>query len=108
MKEKHFNDIFESDIYYRFQNFKFYFSSNLRLQKFKNHFEDYAKNEALKLIYRYNLKADVESFKLMFVFAFYLKCEIRGFRVEKYTNDEFNILICTIKELPTFSVMGVE
>ena len=104
---KHYNDINESDIYYRFQNFKFYFSSNLRKEKFVSNFEDFSKNEAYKLIYRYNLKANIDSFKLMFIFAYYLKCERRGFKVEEFSNDEFNVLIKTFKEIPTFEIKGI-
>ena len=104
---KNYNDINESDIFCRFQNFKFYFSSDLRKEKFASNFEEYSKNEAFKLIFRYNLKADIDSFKLMFIFSYYFKCERRGFKVERYSDDEFNVLLMTYYEIPTFMITGV-
>lgn len=104
---KNFNNILESDIFCRFQNYKFFFSSNIRKKKFEENFEKYAENESYKLIYRYNLNLDFESLKFMFINCYYMKCEKRGFRVEEYSSDEFNVLLRKINEAPKFTITGV-
>lgn len=103
-KLKNYNDLNESDIFCRFQNYEFYFSSYLRMEKFKDNFESYAKNEALKLIYRYDLNIDFESLKLMFIFSYYTKIEKRGFRVIHYFD---NIKQNEYNEKPLFMITGV-
>lgn len=107
MDSKIYNNINDSDIFCRCQNFKFYFSSNLRKEKFEKNYEDYADNEAYKIIYRYNLNIDFDSLKLMFIFSYYEKCEKRGIRIEKYSDDEFNVMIKRYNETPLFYITGV-
>ena len=107
MNSNNFNNVYDSNIFYCCHKFKFYFSSELRQHKFKENAIEFAKNETYKLMYRYNLNIDFDSFCLLFLFSYYNKIEKRGFRVEQYRDEERKQLVRTILEFPKFDITGV-
>lgn len=94
----------ESDIFYRFQNFKFYFSSEKIRERFIKKVDSYAEEELLKLEIRYKVPIS-ESFKIYFIFALYNKVEIRGFKVEQLLDER--TIKRTLYELPKFEITGL-
>lgn len=59
-------------------DFKFYFSSLFYKNKFKRIYEEFIKNETLKLNIRYNGNIELNN---MLLLSIYKKIEKRGFRV---------------------------
>lgn len=78
VRYKVFANINESNYYYDCYGYRFYFSSKIYLEKFKNRLNEYIENEKIKLKNRY--KVDIVSNSSL-VIAFYCKLETRGFRV---------------------------
>lgn len=101
--EKVYLNVNESDIFYRFQNFKFYFSSKAVQKRFIKKLELYINEEKNKLINKYGISIEELSFNLMFAFILYNKTEKRGFKVEKYCN---NVKTYEILEMPKFAIWG--
>lgn len=101
MQDKVYLNVNESDIFYRFQNFKFYFSSKATRERFIRKLDLYIEAETNKLVNKYNISINMESFGLMFAFILYNKTEKRGFKVEKYVN---NIKTKDITCMPFFSI----
>lgn len=103
MNEKVFLNVDDSDIFYRYHNFKFYFSSRATRERFIRKLEDFIKSETSKFINKYNVAIDFDN---LFSFVLYNKTEKRGFKVEKFTGftDENKILV--IKEMPKFTIWG--
>lgn len=102
MKKVYLN-VEESDIFYRFQNYKFYFSSEATRDRYIRKLEEYIKAETDKFIIKYGILVEKESFYISFAFILYSKTEKRGFKVEEY-ND--NIKMRDIKSLPIFAIWG--
>lgn len=94
----------ESDIFYRFQNFKFYFSSEKIRERFINKVETYTEEEIIKLEIRYKVPIS-DSFKIFFAFSLYNKIEIRGFKVEQLLDER--VVKRTLYELPKFEIIGL-
>ena len=67
-----------------YNNYKFYFSSEYYLNKFKDKFKNFIEEENYKLqsIFKINL-----DFKEMLLIYLYLKIEKRGFRIDTYVNN---------------------
>lgn len=99
--EKVYLNVNESDIFYRFQDFKFYFSSVATRKRFIKKSETFIQEEKLKFINKYDVGLEDSSFDLLFAFILYHKTEKRGFKVEQYIeNHKFR----TITELPKFRI----
>lgn len=94
----------ESDIFYRFQDFKFYFSSEKIRERFINKLEKYTEEELLKLEIHYKVPIS-ENFKIYFAFSLYNKTEIRGFKVEQLLDER--TVKRTLYELPKFEITGI-
>lgn len=95
MKPKVYNDINDSNYCVELNKIKIYFSSEFNKERFLKGYEEYVKEENLKIQnkYKINIKADY-----YLLFAFYKKIEKRGFRIiNKLTNTE-------IKENLTFVI----
>jgi hypothetical protein len=101
MQNKVFLNVNDSDIFYRYQNFKFYFSSKATRERFIRKLEIYIKDETNKFINKYNCSIDLITWYHMFAFILYNKTEKRGFKVEQYQD---NLKIRDIKEIPTFLI----
>ena len=82
-----YQNIEESPIFYQYENFKFYFSSQLYRRNFKNRIEEYLKEETYKIMNRYKVLNDrfFEILKEVLLISYYKKIEKRGFRV--YLNE---------------------
>lgn len=78
-------NIKESKFNFTINNIKFYFSSELYMNKFKNEYKIFIDMETIKLKnkYRINIKAD-----LMLLISFYKKIEKRGFYIKNLENNE--------------------
>ena len=57
-KIKVYQNIEESPIFYQYENFKFYFSSQFYRRNFKNRIEGYLKEESYKIMNRYKVLND--------------------------------------------------
>lgn len=73
-----FQNIEESPYFIDKYGFRFYFSSKVYLEKFKNRLDNFIEIEKIKLKNRY--KYEIFSLNKLVV-AFYCKIESRGFRV---------------------------
>ena len=100
MQDKVFLNVNDSDIFYRYQNFKFYFSSKATRDRFIRKLDLFIESEQNKLINKYNVSIE---FELFFAFVLYNKTEKRGFKVEKYSDRN---LLTTINEMPKFTIWG--
>lgn len=100
MKEVYLS-CYESDIFYRFHNLKFYFSSVARRNRFIDNHLQYIEIEKMKFRNKYHIKVDEDSLIIMLGIIFYTKCEKRGFRLEEM-NEEKEIK--TFYDLPTFKI----
>lgn len=100
MQNKVFLNVNESDIFYRFHEFKFYFSSNATRERFIKKLDLFIENETLKFVNKYDVSIE---FELLFAFILYNKTEKRGFKVEKYSDRN---LLTVINEMPKFSIWG--
>lgn len=71
-------DIFESEYYYDLDGVRYYFSSQLYMNKFKENVLNYVNENSIKLKLRYKININ---FDLFFTLSYYKKIEKRGFRV---------------------------
>ena len=74
-----YNDIDESIYNIEIGDMKFYFSSQFYLEKFKNEYETYLKEETDKLRIKFKCNINADN---MILILLYKKIEKRGFRVE--------------------------
>lgn len=74
----------ESNYRFEYENYIFIFSSEFYLQKFKNEYIQYIKDETVKLNYRFKtiVYADI-----LLLFNLYRKIEKRGFKVYYRTDN---------------------
>lgn len=100
MKEVYLS-CYDSDIFYRYHNIKFYFSSVARRLRFIETHESFIESEKMKFRNKYHIKVEDESLKEMLAFIFYMKCEKRGFKAEVYDEKE---ITKTFYDLPTFNI----
>lgn len=77
-------DIFESDYYYDLDGVRYYFSSQLYLNKFKNNVINYVNENSIKLKLRYKINLN---FDLFLTLSYYRKVEKRGFRVVELSSE---------------------
>lgn len=92
-------DIYESDYYYDLDGIRYYFSSQLYLNKFKDNVINYVNENSIKLKLRYKINLN---FDLFFTLSYYKKVEKRGFRVvdistEKTISKDIIILNTIVK-----------
>lgn len=88
-------DLLESDYIYEYKDFKFYFSSQTYLTKFKERIKDFVAMESIKMDIYFNVTGDYEKILLL---KLYRKIEKRGFRVV-YKNRYLTIpyhLVCEV------------
>ena len=77
-------DIYESDYYYDLDGIRYYFSSQLYLNKFKDNVINYVNENSIKLKLRYKINLN---FDLFFTLSYYKKVEKRGFRVVELSSE---------------------
>ena len=97
-----FLNIDDSGIFYRYQNYKFYFSSRATRERFIKKLESFINEETMKFKIKYKVEINEESFKLMFAFVLYSKTEKRGIKIEDEVNKNF------IKVIPSFEINMLE
>lgn len=102
-ERKTFLNVKDSDIFYRYLDFKFYFSSTERRQMFINRLEKYISEEETKFMNRYNVH--LVDFEMIFAFSLYSKIEKRGIKIEQLT-DERNVKR-TFESIPYFTIYGI-
>lgn len=78
MANKVYNDLRESPFVVEYEGFSLYFSSAFHKNKFKKNIDNYIKEETLKFQNRYKVRISMID---VFIFAYYKKCETRGFRI---------------------------
>lgn len=77
-------DIYESDYYYDLDGVRYYFSSQLYLNKFKDNVMNYVNENSIKLKLRYKINLN---FDLFLTLSYYRKVEKRGFRVVELSTE---------------------
>lgn len=77
-------DIYESDYYYDLDGVRYYFSSQLYLNKFKDNVMNYVNENSIKLKLRYKINLN---FDLFLTLSYYKKVEKRGFRVVELSTE---------------------
>lgn len=80
-------DLKESEFFYKYNGLKFFFSSQMYLQKFKLNVGNYVKEENIKLKNRYKIKCD---FSIYLLLSYYKQIEKRGFYVLGLNNEKIN------------------
>lgn len=101
--EKVYLKVEDSDIFYRYLGFKFYFSSNKKRSIFINKVESsYLDLENAKFLNLYKVHINLE---IPFLFSLYAKTEKRGFKVEELLDTK--VVKRTFYELPEFKVYGI-
>lgn len=93
--------VYESDITYRFRNFRFYFSSKVRQERFIKGSTLFIEEEKMKFRNKYRIPINDETFEEMLSCIYYMRCEKRGFRADYFEDSK---LICTFYDLPTFKI----
>lgn len=78
-------DIYESDYFYDLDGIRYYFSSQLYLNKFKENVINYVNENSIKLKLRYKINLN---FDLFFTLSYYKKVEKRGFRVVDISSEK--------------------
>ena len=101
LENKVYLNVHESDIFYRFYEYKFYFSSRATRERFIRKLDLFIEAERNKFINKYNCSVDEESFNLMFGFILYNKTEKRGFKVERYIK---SVKVKELEEMPIFRI----
>ena len=99
---KNYLSVNDSDIFYRCQNFKFYFSSVKRRETFIKNLDSFIKDENIKFINKYNVI--IEDFEILLLFSLYQKVEDKGIKIEQLIDNK--IIKRTYKEIPTFKIYG--
>ncbi len=88
MKPKVYNDINDSNYCVEIDKIKIYFSSEFNKERFLKGYEEYVKEENLKIQNKYKINIIANYYLL---FAYYKKIEKRGFRIiNKVTGAEIN------------------
>lgn len=78
MAAKVYNDINDSNYYVELDKIKIYFSSEFNKERFLNGYENYVKEENLKIQNKYKINIIANYYLL---FSFYKRIEKRGFRI---------------------------
>lgn len=78
MGSRVYNDINDSNYYVELDKLKIYFSSEFNRERFLNGYENYVKEENLKIQNKYKINIRANYYLL---FAYYRKIEKRGFRI---------------------------
>ena len=73
-----YHDINKSNYYFKYDNFTFYFSSLLYLNKFTKRYLTFIEEESAKLCSKFNMNIEA---KCLFLLYLYKLIEKRGFRV---------------------------
>ena len=68
----------ESEYYFKYNGFVFYFSSEFYKKKFADEISSFIENETLKLQVKYNVNIIIDN---LLMIALYKKIEKRGFRI---------------------------
>lgn len=91
---KVYYNLLESNIFYEYKDYKFTFSTEFLLNKFKSKFENFIYLQNARIKVKYNLNIDLF---LYFLFSFYIQTEKRGFLVYKndipLENIEFEVIL---------------
>lgn len=103
-QRKNFLNVNESDIFYRFHEFKFYFSSESKRSIFIKRIENNINEEKARFYNKYKL--ELLDSEVLFAFSFYQKIENRGFKVEQL--QDVKIVKRTFYEMPKFIYYGVD
>lgn len=83
---KIYNDINESIYVFKYDNMVFYFSSKFYLEKFKKEYNEFLKDETMKLKIKYRCTICADE---MILLLLYKRIEKRGFKV-LYCNKEID------------------
>lgn len=95
MNSKVYNDINDSNYYVELDKIKIYFSSEFNKERFLRGYEEYLKEENLKIQNKYKVNISANYYLL---FSYYKRIEKRGFRIiNKKTGAE-------IKDNLTFNI----
>jgi len=90
-------DLDESLYYYKYEKYKFYFSSRLYRENFIKKVENYVKSEKIKFEAKYNT---IVTNSVFFAFVLYSKIEKRGFRVEEIDYSNSKKIFQKIESIP--------
>lgn len=82
-------DIFDSDYIYEYENYKFYFTSEVYKRKFIERLNDEIISESLKFKEKFKFDVDMKD---LIIIRLYQKIEKRGFRIEKELEDNSKLI----------------
>lgn len=103
-QRKNFLNVNDSDIFYRYLDYKFYFSSESKRNIFIKRIENNINEEKARFYNKYKL--DLLDLEVLLAFSFYQKIENRGFKVEQLQDEK--IVKRTFYEIPKFIYYGVD
>lgn len=87
----------DSTYFYKYEKYKFYFSSKIYREKFLKKVETYCREEKLKFEAKYNT---IVTNSVFFAFVLYSKIEKRGFRVEEIDYSNSKKIFQKIESIP--------
>lgn len=90
-------DLGDSTYFYKYEKYKFYFSSRVYREKFIKKVEGFIKQEKIKFEAKYNT---IITDSIFFAFVLYSKIETRGFRVEEIDYSNSKKSYQTIESIP--------
>lgn len=105
-QRKNFLNVKDSDIFYRYLGFKFYFCSAKRREMFIKRIDSFIEDETIKIYNKYEVP--VSEFEKFLAFSLYHKIEPKGTKVEQLVSEEQNIVKRTFYKIPKFLIYGVE
>lgn len=79
-----YQNIFESNYYYDYKNYRIYFSSLFNKNRFIDRIDDFIFDENIKNSNKYGVKIDLTNY---LVIVLYKKLEKRGFRIYNKDNE---------------------
>lgn len=77
---KVYYNLLDSNIFYEYEGYKFVFSTEFLLNKFKRNMKDYIYNQNARINIKYNIKIDLYLYLLV---SLYIQVEKRGFLIYK-------------------------
>lgn len=105
-QRKNFLNVKDSDIFYRYLGFKFYFCSAKRREMFIKRLDSFIEDETIKIYNKYEVP--VLEFDKFLAFSLYHKIEPKGTKVEQLVSENDTLVVKrTFYEIPTFLIYGV-
>lgn len=103
-QRKSFLNVKDSDIFYRYLGFKFYFCSEKRREMFIKRLDFFIQNETARIYAKYEVPFN--DLSLFLAFSLYHKIEPKATKIDQLLDER--TVKRTFYEIPIFLIYGVE